>query len=416
MPHVGARSIEEGLRAIADGLIQDEDEHAQALTDEIVPVMPDLGTNGERQIFLSCRANIRVVAGLLSQASERTRTTNTSGGSAPPPETLRYLGMLVHRSLDVESLLEGYRIGHAELWRRCTRVAFERVTEPTLLPAVLEEASEIVFRYINGAQRYLREEYAVERLAHLRWPTARKLDAVQELLQGGPAPHPAGLTELLGYDVSRRHLGFVVRVETGPEDPHAAAPAAMVAAERIGHFVPESGRPLTLPAGGDVTWMWLSPTTTLGAARRQTIAQLARAAKATVGIGEPGEGVEGFRDTHEQALEALDFALRTGEPTARYGEIALPSVLCARTDRAQRMKRWHLGALDADTPLAGRLRDTLRVLLQVHLNQREAARQLGLHPHTIAYRLQQIEAQLGHPVAERAADLHAALIIREVLG
>ncbi|MBB6375584.1 DNA-binding PucR family transcriptional regulator [Pseudonocardia eucalypti] len=90
--------------------------------------------------------------------------------------------------------------------------------------------------------------------------------------------------------------------------------------------------------------------------------------------------------------------------------------LTAHPGRALRMKRWHLGGLDADTPTAGRLRDTLRVLLEVHLNQREAARQLGVHPHTIAYRLRQIEAQLGYPVSERAAALHAALLVRDVLG
>lgn len=146
---------------------------------------------------------------------------------------MRYLGMLVHRSLDVESLLDGYRIGHAALWRRCARTAFERVTDQALLQPVLEQASVIVFRFINTALRRLREEYEIERLAQVRWLTARKLAAIHELLQPGEEPVAAELTKVLGYDVSRRHIGFVVHVRTAANQPHDAGPATTVVAERL---------------------------------------------------------------------------------------------------------------------------------------------------------------------------------------
>lgn len=143
------------------------------------------------------------------------------------------------------------------------------------------------------------------------------------------------------------------------------------------------------------------------------IAQLVEVAGASVGIGEPGDGVAGFRETHEQAQEALDTALRTDVRLARYGEVALMSGLAAHPGRSRRTMRWYLGALDADTPAMARLRETLRVLLDASLNQREAARRMGVHAHTVGYRLQQIEKLLGCSLAERSVELRTALIIRD---
>jgi DNA-binding PucR family transcriptional regulator len=128
-----------------------------------------------------------------------------------------------------------------------------------------------------------------------------------------------------------------------------------------------------------------------------------------------GDGLTGFRETHEQAQEALDTALRIGRPLARYGSVALISVLSSHPERARRMMRWYLGPLAGDTPANDRLRETLRMLLDTHLNQREAARRMGVHAHTVGYRLQRIEELLGCPVTERAIELHAALAIYDTL-
>jgi hypothetical protein len=414
-------TVEEGLAAIAAGLAEDEMANARVLADDIVPLMPDLGAEGEHQIMLSCQANIRIVVQLLRRPSV------AGGGPAtgddvptpppPPSETLRYMDMLVHRSLDVESLLDGYRVGHAALWRSCARIAFERVDDPTLLRPVLEATSEIVFRFINAALRRLREEYRSSRLAHLRWPTARKIAVIHDLLHLRTDPDPAELSMVLGYEVSRRNVGFVVRVEDDPSGSEAAT--AAVLAERIAALSPGSGRPLVLPTGGNSAWMWIAVTNPIDGPitpdYQLAISRLGEKVGATVGIGEPGDGLTGFRETHEQAQEALDTALRIGRPLARYGSVALISVLSSHPERARRMMRWYLGPLAGDTPANDRLRETLRILLDTHLNQREAARRMGVHAHTVGYRLQRIEELLGRPVTERAIELHAALAIYDTL-
>jgi hypothetical protein len=410
MSRAGGNAVEQGLAAVAAGLTDDEMAHARALTENIVPVMPDLGPEGERQILLSCQANIRVIAQLLQQPTGASPSTLNNAAPPPPPaETMRYLDMLMSRSLDVESLLDGYRVGHAALWRCCARVAFERIADPGLLRLVLEEASEIVFGFINAALRRVREQYQTERLSHLRWPAARKLAAIHDLLQLATNPDPAELTGVLGYDVARVHLGFIVRSEA---NTNGNSPAAV--AERIAGLFTESGRALVLPSSDAGAWMWLT-CSGLDDARQQSIRQLVAQADATVGIGELARGVAGFRETHQQAQEALDTALRIDQPLARYGDVALISALTAHPDRAMRMMRWWLGSLAEDNPAAERLRETLRVLLETNLNQRETARRMHIHPHTVSYRLKRSEELLARPLADHALELRAALLIHETL-
>jgi DNA-binding PucR family transcriptional regulator len=405
-------SIEDALITIAEGLARNEEANARILADDIVPVMPDLGAEGRRQILDSCRANVRVVVQLLERGPH-----GQDLPSLPPPplETLRYIGMLVRRSLDIDSLLNGYRVGHAALWRCCAREAFERVEDPVLLQAVLEKASEIIFRFINAALQRVYKEYEVERGAHQLWPIARKLAVVNDLLQLKSGPSSEELGSVLGYDVSRGHIGFVVHVGSPSGSRPGAPPAAGVVAGRIAQALPAVGRPLVLPTGDEIAWIWLAGEVGLSGARRQLIRNLAEAAGATVGIGEPADGVVGFRETHHQAQEALDVALMLGRPVAGYRKVALMSALSADRGRAQRMMRCYLGALEDDTPGAARLRETLRVLLDNNLNQRETARQMGMHAHTISYRLRQIEEILGQPLAECALEVRAALLVRDVL-
>jgi hypothetical protein len=401
-------SVEDGLAAIAAGLRADEANIARTLTRDIVPVMPDMGAEGERQILSSCAANLRVVAAVLERP--------LAPPPAPPAETMSYLRMLVHRSLDVDSMLHGYRVGHAALWRCCAREAFARVEDPVLLPAVLEEASDIVFRYMNAAMQRVAEEFQVERHAHMRWPIARKLTAVIELLRGDADPDLDELGTVLGYDVTRRHAGFVVHVGTRPGGGEPdGRPRAEVVAVRIARLVADGTRPLVLPTGGETAWMWLGADVDLDGPALQVVEGLIAEAGATVGMGEPADGVAGFGETHRQAHEALDSALAADRRFARYGDVALLSVLGADAPRALRMMRWYLGALDDDSQGAVRLRDTLRVLLETNLNQRETARRLGMHAHTIGYRLRQIEEILGHPIGDRAVELRAALIVRDAL-
>lgn len=403
-------SIEEGLSTIGAGLRRNAAAHAEFMTGHITPVMPDLGEEGRTQIFRSCLANIDVVAELL----DRPPAMAVADLPPPPPQTLSYMRMLVHRALDIESLVRGYRVGHAALWRCCLREAFAGIECPEDTPGVLERCSDIVFAYIDAATQFVAEEFEVERHAHMRWPVARKVEAVVAVLEGQYAAPAGELSAALGYEVDRAHSGFVLHAPLADEQGRSARPRPEVLAVRLCRLIAPGIRPLVLPVGDDLVWMWVggTPASSLDC---EEIERTIEEHEAFVGVGEIGAGLDGFRTTHAEARDALDVARVTGRRVARYRDVALVSVLKADPERARRLVEHELGDLDAENPAAERLRDTLRTLLASNLNQREAARRLDAHPHTIAYRLSRLEKILGHPVADRAHELHAALLLRDLL-
>lgn len=415
-----ARTVAEGLEAVAAGFRRNADRYASEVTAEILPDMPDLlGVDGERQIRRSALANVEILAGLFDQAAG-TPDLRPLDVPPPPSQTLSYLRMMVHRSLDIDSLLSGYRLGHAALCRCCNREAFAAVDDQELLPAVLERCTEILFRFIDASMHHVSEEFHVERYAYTRWPVARKVQTVLGLLGGDEEPPTSDQVTTLGYELGRRHRGLVVNAEkdtpgaAGPDEP--AGPRVEVIALRLCRAIAPGERPLVLPMGDDVAWAWIGGDHDDDPSARAEVQEIVRANGATVGIGEPGEGVGGFRETHAQAQDAIEVGLLTGASLTRYADAGLVGVLMAEPERAERLMRHRLGGLNVDSSSAARLRETLDVLLAANLNQREAARRIGAHPHTIAYRLQRIEEAVGGAVSEHANALHAALVIREVLG
>src|SRR5439155_13401191 len=71
------------------------------------------------------------------------------------------------------------------------------------------------------------------------------------------------------------------------------------------------GHPLFVPVDDASAWVWLP----LGSEHRVEVATVRAALEgcdAHVALGEPGDGVEGFRRTHRQALAAQAVALAAG--------------------------------------------------------------------------------------------------------
>ena len=130
-------------------------------------------------------------------------------------------------------------------------------------------------------------------------------------------------------------------------------------------------------------------------------------------IGEPGEGLSGWRFSHRQAKAALPIAERGGRDLVRYSEVALlASVL--RDDLAiASFRRLYLA------PLEGRrdgenLRAALRAYFQAGRNVSSAAAALGVNRRTLSKRLQAAERVLGRPLESLAADLEVALSLDEL--
>ncbi|HLQ47495.1 MAG TPA: helix-turn-helix domain-containing protein, partial [Candidatus Dormibacteraeota bacterium] len=82
--------------------------------------------------------------------------------------------------------------------------------------------------------------------------------------------------------------------------------------------------------------------------------------------------------------------------------------------RARAFVSRELRGIDGDDPRSRRLRRTLRAYFASAQNGSAAAALLGVHEHTVAYRLRTIEDRLGRPVAARRAELETALRLLEL--
>jgi hypothetical protein len=362
----------------------------EALADEMVERIRD-GV-GEFEDFdgpelwgavrLSCLANLEVG---LSQLE---------GGMALPegaPPGAQELALVTARlDLPLEALLRAYRVGHAMIWRRWFDLAGGWETEEETRREVIASASGYLFDYVDLLSNYVTVEYTTERDRLVRSREQRRTQLVRDVLEGED-PDPAEALGALDYDLRLEHLALVV---SAPE------PEAVV--RDLARALDASHR-LVVSLTRDTAWAWL------GRARPFALPErVPHPAGSRVALGEPASGTVGFRRSHREARDAHR-VLPGAEGVVRYDEVALESLAIGDEARAREFAAQELEGIDGPDPRSARLRETLRAYFVTGQNASAAAAMLGVHEHTVSYRLRTIEDRLGRPVASRAAELEMAL-------
>jgi DNA-binding PucR family transcriptional regulator len=134
-------------------------------------------------------------------------------------------------------------------------------------------------------------------------------------------------------------------------------------------------------------------------------------------LGMPEAGVEGFRQSYRDALQARRIAILRDLPigsVVRYEDVALQVLATGDLDQARRFVAWQLGPLAGESAGDRQLAATLRAFLKNESNLRATAAAMGIHHNTVANRLRRIDELLGAPVAGRSAELLLALELLEV--
>jgi hypothetical protein len=221
---------------------------------------------------------------------------------APVPEALLAQARLAARfGVSLDTVLRRYFAGHTLLEDFMVQEAERSESlDPAELKRLLRSQAAVVERLLATVS----DAYA-EELGRYRMSVAdRKAERIERLLAGEPLD-----TAELGYDFEAHHLGLL-----------ASGPGA---AEAIGALARSlDARPLTVRRPEGVIWAWL------GSRRRLDPAAIERLrrrlpAELTLALGEPGEGIGGWRFSHRQARAALSVALRGGERVVRYAGVAL---------------------------------------------------------------------------------------------
>jgi len=315
------------------------------------------------------------------------------------PVEARELALLTARlGLPLGALLRAYRVGHAIVWERMFEILEAEALEPSVRRTAIAAAAAYQFDHVDRVSTMVTDEYTAERERLLRSREQRRTQLVRDVLDGAD-PDPAEATATLGYDLRLNHLAVVVSA------PDTEAVVRSLAREL------DAPHRLVVLLAGDTAWGWIARAREFALPERLPGVDGAR-----ISFGEPAAGVEGFRVSHRQARDAHRVALRASsrKQPVRYADVALESLAGGDDERAAVFVARELRGIDGDDARSRRLRATLRAYFAAGQNASSAAAMLGVHEHTVAYRLRTIEATLGRPVTARRAELETALRLFEL--
>ncbi len=239
------------------------------------------------------------------------------------------------------------------------------------------------------------EEYERETRPSPASAEHRRLRLVQRLLTF----EPVDATDLR-YPLDARHLGLV-----------AAGPGAEVVVRELVSSTDHSS--LVVRPEQEAVWAWLGGRRALGSRELLALVEDSDLESAAIGIGEPSQGLSGWRLTHRQAAAALPTARRGKNAAVRYADVALLTSVQNDDLLDTWLRRSYLEPLDRGRDGGNVARQTLRAYLQAGHNVSSAAAILGVSRTTVGSRLRAIEQALGRPLASCAAELEVALDLED---
>lgn len=220
----------------------------------------------------------------------------------------------------------------------------------------------------------------------------RRRECVKRLLAGELAD-----ASELGYDLDAHHLAVVAKGEAAGEVMRGLARAL--------------GRPLLMVRREEEpVWAgWLGGQRPLAAAAALAALDGAIPDRVHVVVGEPAEGLGGWRFSHRQAKAALPIAERRAQPALRYADVALLASIVPDDLVTTSLRQIYLEPLERARDGGAVAKATLRAYFDAERNLSSTAAALGVDRRTVRNRIAAIEELLGRPIQGSVADLEIAL-------
>jgi hypothetical protein len=292
-----------------------------------------------------------------------------------------------------------FRTGHAILWDAWSTFVEELDCDQEERRSLLEMGSEFMFSYADRCTYFAELEFARE---HERVVASRERERRETVLRVIEGLDERG--DALDYDLDQHHLGAIA---------HGTDVGSVLSSlgEQLGSEV------LTVPSEHpDTRWVWFGRAEEFGAEDQGVFRRLKPppAARLSVGIG--GDGVEGFRNTHLQAVLADRVGARVhASPVTTYEDAGLEGLALADPAGVRAFVETELRGLDGDDQRTEILRETLAAYFASAQNASSTAAGIYVSERTIANRLHSIERRLGRSVVSRRAELETALRLREII-
>ncbi len=329
-------------------------------------------------------------AALIAAVDYRLAVLENGERQAPPapPVLLAQARLDARDGVPLDTVLRRYFAGNALFGDFLVEEAEREEVPSSTLRRLLAEQATLGDRLIAAVS----EEHAREAKTRPRNAADRRRECVKALLAGELVDHSE-----LGYDLDAHHLGLMAKGE-GVEE------LLRELASRLDR------RLLAVRREEESKWAgWLGGTRQLAA--EDAVRALADIVPdgVFVTLGEPGEGLAGWRLSHHQAKTALAVAERRGTPVVRYADVALLAAILRDDLAASSLRRLYLEPLERGRDGGKVARETLRAYFAAERNVSSTAAALGVDRRTVTNRIRAIEGLFDRPLEDFATDLEIAL-------
>ncbi|HYF24845.1 MAG TPA: helix-turn-helix domain-containing protein [Baekduia sp.] len=394
------------LAGLVAWLLESADELAGAMAAEIHEQVEELPDELHDESLRVCRAHLSTIATLLRDGLE-------PRPDLLPTEAGLFARAVARHALPVDAVARKYRVGHAALVRLATDALSAMPLSAEELRVAMGTMLDWTFRYVDVMTRVALEAHQDELAGWLQTADAARAHETRAVLRGEAVAEEEA-SRRIAYELARTHLAVVCWADA--DDVSAAELEAAVDAAR--RLAGAEGR-MTLELGRGVLAGWVSGFTApdpeaLRAGWRGAV----RGDAISIAIGDALPGIDGFRRSHEQAMicqRVAKLRCRRRTVAATYAETALVDLLTQDLDAADMFVRRELGPLADDDDATRRVASTVRVYFDEGCSHIGAARRLGVHGNTVAYRVQKAGRLLGRPVEERQMETSVALLLLDVL-
>ncbi|MPY99115.1 MAG: hypothetical protein GEU97_14155 [Actinophytocola sp.] len=403
------------LARVASSVLVDAEVLARTLVDAIATELPELAADARVRELFECTVLDNVVSALrvISGRSEDVEPV-------APPVALEFARRLAQRGVPLTLMLRAYRLGQAMFQQHMiARIAEEDVSVGEVASGSMA-LSSFVFMFIDGVSEQVVSAYQLEWDDWLRHRNASRLAKVRAVLNGRLTER-ADVDRTLGFAVAASHVGAVLWCgndmdDTGDADRFAQLERHAATLESALGASPRSS--LLVSPDALTLWAWIPAATVdadgVGKAMGGAVEEIHAA------LGQPAAGLDGFRATHRQALQAQALAL-AADPAHRMPVIAASQLgpLALVASEIAGVRAWVqdvLGGLAVDDENTARLRETVWSYLSSGSSLNTAAGELHLHKNSIQYRIRKAEDARGRSLSEGRIDVEVALLACRILG
>lgn len=330
----------------------------------------------------------------VSESLEFALTVVEHGGdwSGPPPSAVAEQARRAARNgIGLDTVLRRYAAGDRLLGEFIMDEA-DRFPSEALRIVMSAQGPQV-----DRLMAFVAAQYMDELELMRRSPAQRLAERVQRLLAGDSSVDSGGLD----YEIGGWHVGIV-----------AMGPAVGVALRELATRLDR--QLLAVPRGERLVWGWLGGQRRLEIAEVERLLPIDAASEVSLAIGEPRQGLDGWRLTHSEAKAALEVMLRRPQPLTRGSDVILTAALLRDDVLVKSLMKTYLSPLEEEGQAGAAIRETLRAYFAAGLNAATAAAALGVDRHTVQRRLRKAEAALGRRIDSCHAELQVALRLEEL--